>query len=680
MNQLSRTLIVVIFLITSVGVTTGLASPGDDDPPAKPIYIPFISKTSTDSIYISGTVMDTDLHPITNVTIRDNYGSSAVTDENGEYILNTQKGENLLTAQNPGFTFEPEERSLDTSGDLSGQDFSGITACGDIMVNGLVTAGEGGWDFPVKDQWDYATAGTDSSTFRSAPTSGRTGILPTWSNPSGPDNINVHSNAISQKYYIPSDANHVLLSVNLYPRSTDLSDSDRQYVKILDAYDNTLQVLWNGHKNDATAWNTYFEWELNAYAGKTIKVEIGTFNDGVDGVSWMYFDDVQLLICKQETPSESCNKVINSDFEDGSTGWTIPAQDHPPVISDVRAKSGTQSMKTGNTTEESFSEFYQDVQIPAGADSATLKFHVYTRSLANPSAPEFSAPQSLPQASDSWNRPSAPTTDTNYAYVLDANSKNILRKLLWWSDSNTESWTYLEFDLSAFKGQNVRLLFGTYNDGKGNESTMWVDTVYLDACSGGVVPPSGCYEALSNRGFENNSSWIIPATEYSAGYSTSQVHNGSRSMRAGIYQKSHNVYSYSDFRQMVTIPSSASSADLTTWIWAKSTEPDAVPRAAILDPDLLVPQNVNGRLQMSPEAGDAQYILVLDKYGYLIDTLWWENNPALGNETWDSNALDLMDYKGKTIYLQFGVYNNGWDGVTSMFVDDTSVEICIPDL
>ncbi len=119
---------------------------------------------------------------------------------------------------------------------------------------------------------------------------------------------------------------------------------------------------------------------------------------------------------------------------------------------------------------------------------------------------------------------------------------------MWWPDSNTNSWTYLEFDLSAFKGKTVRLLFGTYNDGKGYESTMWVDTVYLDACGGGAAPPSGCYEALSNRSFENNTSWIIPATEYSAGYSTSQFHTGSRSMRAGVYQKSHNMYSYSDFQ------------------------------------------------------------------------------------------------------------------------------------
>ena len=372
----------------------------------------------------------------------------------------------------------------------------------------------------------------------------------------------------------------------------------------------------------------------------------------------------------------SCNKVINSDFEDGYNGWTIPSgQVDPPVLSDVHAKSGIYSMKTGNTYNESFSEFYQDVYIPAGATNATLSFHVYTKSEEVPAAvPDINLLTSMPQEGDSWNSPLIPATDMQYAYVLKTNGE-VLKKLMWWPNSNTNKWTYMEFDLSAYKGQTVRLMFGTYNDGNDGKSTMWVDTVYLLACT----PSIGCYEALSNRSFESNTAWIIPATEYSAGYSTSQAHTGSRSMRSGIYIATHNVFSYSDFRQKVTIPSNATSADLMVWIWPKSTEPDAVPLAALLDPSLLIPQNVNGKLQMSPDAGDVQYILVLDKYGNWIDTLWWKNNPTRDDRSWNSKARDLMDYKGETIYLQFGVYNNGWDGVTSMFVDNASVEICLPD-
>ena len=35
-------------------------------------------------------------------------------------------------------------------------------------------------------------------------------------------------------------------------------------------------------------------------------------------------------------------------------------------------------------------------------------------------------------------------------------------------------------------------------------------------------------------------------------------------------------------------------------------------------------------------------------------------------------------HAGQTIKLQFGVYNDGVDGVTGIYVDDVSVEICFP--
>jgi hypothetical protein len=197
----------------------------------------------------------------------------------------------------------------------------------------------------------------------------------------------------------------------------------------------------------------------------------------------MWVDTVYLDAC-EVVPPPTCNKVINSDFENGYNGWTIPSgQVDPPVLSDVHAKSGIYSMKTGNTYTESFSEFYQDVYIPADAANATLQFHVYTKSEeVATAAPDINLLPSMPQEGDSWNSPLDPATDTQYAYVLNTSNK-VLKRLMWWPNSNTNSWTYLEFDLSAYKDQTVRLWFGTYNDGNDGKSTMWVDTVYLDACA-----------------------------------------------------------------------------------------------------------------------------------------------------------------------------------------------------
>ena len=39
----------------------------------------------------------------------------------------------------------------------------------------------------------------------------------------------------------------------------------------------------------------------------------------------------------------------------------------------------------------------------------------------------------------------------------------------------------MSFDLSDYKGQTVRLYFGTFNDGDADESIMWIDDVYLNA-------------------------------------------------------------------------------------------------------------------------------------------------------------------------------------------------------
>ena len=846
MNKVRRILMMLLVLLLTIGIVPGLADP--DSPPK--IYLPFITSSNPDSVHIMGTVLDVDSEPVPDVTILDDYGESAQTDETGQYTLNTQQGENTLTALRSGFAFVPEVISLDVNEDVGDQDFDAEVACGDILVNGTVIAGDGGWEF--------VNADVSSSAF-SDPSSGMTGGSPG------------SSYADSQVYRIPSDADSVLLNAVIKREfSGSLSSGDGHWIQILDENDAVLESIAYDSAN--TDWE-HLSIPLNQYVDRSIKIKFKTQNDGSGSTASMYFDDVQLVICTTAPDlAVGCNRVDNPSFEVGTLenadDWTQVAV-ISPVRTSVRAKDGTFSMRTGIPEADSnaagYSEVYQDVTIPATALNASLSFWIYTTS-----DDEVLDPDSLnpPGEGVSWSDILSPENDTQYAYIMTTSGTTLqrlfwwsasdtdgwvylqfnasahigqtvrilfgafnngiggktgmwvdkvrlnacepppppppacnivlnsgfedgdgtdaddweqtvsiaaertslgyyagthsmqtgipssgtdiagysqfyqdvtipadavnavlsywvytesseahpdlmpepppfnadiygpaspdsdtqfgylkttsgadLERLFWWTASDTDSWNFMQFDVSDYRGQTVRVLFGTYNNGPVSlsgpgKTAMWVDEVYLDACELEVV----CYEALSNRSFENNSAWIIPATAYSAGYSTFQAHTGLRSMRAGIYSTSHNKYSYSDFRQMVTIPSNATSADLMVWIWPKSTEPDAVPLAALLDPSLLIPQNVNGKLKMSPDASDIQYILVLDKYGHWSgDTLWWKTNPTRDDRSWNSKARDLMDYKGETIYLQFGVYNNGWDGVTSMFVDNASVEICLPD-
>ncbi|MGB9521648.1 MAG: hypothetical protein ACPL6F_02720, partial [Anaerolineales bacterium] len=43
------------------------------------------------------------------------------------------------------------------------------------------------------------------------------------------------------------------------------------------------------------------------------------------------------------------------------------------------------------------------------------------------------------------------------------------------------------------------------------------------------------------------------------------------------------------------------------------------------------------------------------------------------NRSWEASSFDLTPYKGQTIILRFGVYNDGDGDVTAMYVDDVSI-------
>jgi hypothetical protein len=71
---------------------------------------------------------------------------------------------------------------------------------------------------------------------------------------------------------------------------------------------------------------------------------------------------------------------------------------------------------------------------------------------------------------------------------------------------------------------------------------------------------------------------------------------------------------------------------------------------------------------------DFQYILVLDQNDNLIQSL----EVSLSNsKTWTHKTFNLLNYKGQEpIKIHFGTYNNGYGGVSAMYVDDVTLEVC----
>jgi hypothetical protein len=233
--------------------------------------------------------------------------------------------------------------------------------------------------------------------------------------------------------------------------------------------------------------------------------------------------------------------------------------------------------------------------------------------------------------------------DVQYLLVLDTNGS--ILQTLFWIKSNANSWKYVEIDMMQYRGKTIRLQFGTGNDGTGGVTAMFVDDMYTEWCTGdNGKDPTQCTNLIVNGGFENNQVWYMPATPYTAGYSTTFYRSGVRSMRTGIYYQSHNRYAYSDARQAVKLPKNISKALLSFYIDPNTTDSDK----------------------------DVQYVILLDQGGNWIDTLIWQ----LKDQGWVYKEFNLLNYAGETIQVNFGTYNDGFNGVTSLYVDDVRLEVC----
>ena len=195
------------------------------------------------------------------------------------------------------------------------------------------------------------------------------------------------------------------------------------------------------------------------------------------------------------TPSSSASLVQNGGFENGLTSWT-PGGVAPPSASSATVHSGSGSALLGTvqpgTEPLGASTLTQTITVPS-AGTTTLSF---------------------------WYRPAtADATCSGSGCVYDwqeAQIRNTAGQTLasvFKSNSNSQTWTQVSFNLTPYAGQNVVLYFNVQQDGSSPPDDTWM---YLDdvsvANSQPTAPgaPTGVTATAGNG--SANVSWTAPSS------------------------------------------------------------------------------------------------------------------------------------------------------------------------
>ena len=103
------------------------------------------------------------------------------------------------------------------------------------------------------------------------------------------NNVDSYSSA-RQQVSVPQSA-FIRLSWRGFPRSDPLDTADSQYASILNANGVTLRTVWRATRDDR-AW-LECSYDLSEFAGQTITVNFTARNDGLNGRTALYVDDIR---------------------------------------------------------------------------------------------------------------------------------------------------------------------------------------------------------------------------------------------------------------------------------------------------------------------------------------------------------------------------------------------------
>lgn len=351
-----------------------------------------------------------------------------------------------------------------------------------------------------------------------------------------------------------------------------------------------------------------------------------------------------------------CSELVqNGSFEQLNVAWNILPSDRPGTYDSLQRFDGAYSMRLGITdlpNLHSISEVQQTINLPANANAIILTFRYFPQFNGTPGA-----------------------GDLQYAQIFNNNNGQFISRPLQ-TVRDDRAWLLGQYDLTALRGQQIRLVFGVQNDGANANVAMNVDAVSIAFCTATPTPtgtpvtptatpsptpitptftpvpglPAGCVQMLSNGGFEDDSTWIRGEAPNLPQFVGSTKYEGLRSIQLGNPSTLNpDRFSFSSVRQIVNLPSTASTAELRWWHFHRTEEA----------PTESVGIGV-----------DRQEVILLNPDLSTLAVLY----RVLRNEGgFAQEVVDLTPYRGRSFYVYFNTFNDGNGRRTWMFLDNVSL-------
>jgi hypothetical protein len=194
------------------------------------------------------------------------------------------------------------------------------------------------------------------------------------------------------------------------------------------------------------------------------------------------------------TPSSGASLVLNGGFESGLAWWT-PGGIDPPTASTVRAHSGTGSAVLGTVSGAEplgDSTLAQTIAVPS-AGTTSLGFWYW------------------PATADTSCSGSGCVYDWQEAQIRSTSGQTLAS--VFKSNSNSQTWTQVTFNLTPYAGQNVVLWFNVHGDGSvpPDDTSMYLDDVSVTN-SQPTAPgaPTGVTATAGNG--QATVSWTTPSS------------------------------------------------------------------------------------------------------------------------------------------------------------------------